>query len=161
MNALQVWSHPLQRPLMSNGGICTTEDLASGVHCLTRQHKHGLVVGDLRPWVYHLTTIFQVVALSGFISLSAVLFIFTLIAVSNCESSSDLQASKTHSPVEEFHLPWQSKTCHSWCWDSCNRSYRTYWLQVVFSIQEWGSSSWASSPFDRKSYGFVHGEFLL
>jgi len=80
----------------SNGGTCTAGELAlsgaSGVYCLPRQQKVGLVVRDLLvgPRVYHLTTIFQVVALSGFVSLLAVLVIFALIAVSSCEISNDL-----------------------------------------------------------------------
>ena len=80
---------------MSNGS-CTAEELAlsgaSGVYCLPHQQKVGLVVSDVLvgPRVYHLTTISQVVALSGFVSLLAVLVIFALIAVSSCESSSDL-----------------------------------------------------------------------
>jgi len=104
-------SNPLPHLLMSNaptGGTCTAEEVAAGVYCLTQEQNVGLGVRDLWPWVYHLTTIFQVVALSGFVSLSAVLFIFTLIAVS-CKSSSYLWALKTHSPVEERHL--QSKIC--------------------------------------------------
>lgn len=140
-----------------NGGTCTEEELALGVYCLTRQQNVGLIVRSLLvgPWVYHLTTIFQVVALSGFVSLSAVVVIFALIAVSSCESSSDLWASETHSSVEERHL--HSNICCGWCRDSFNRKW-------IFCSQRWCSCSWGweeESPFDRRTLGFVLGEFII